>query len=118
MHFTGHGVKGQLTFEDRHGQLQYVDEDNLLAMLQCRNGRDLHFSRGGANPNSGGGAAAAAAAAAARTAATRTRRNEAAMAAYGGGYEGGGYGMGNGYAHFQDVSVPLEEDGEEEKYGW
>lgn len=33
MHFTGHGVPGQLTFEDEHGQLQYVDQDGLLDML-------------------------------------------------------------------------------------
>lgn len=36
LHFTGHAEPGKLTFEDRHGQLQYVDEPSLLAMLQCR----------------------------------------------------------------------------------
>ena len=36
MHFTGHGVPGQLTFEDKRGQLQYVDEENLLDMLRCQ----------------------------------------------------------------------------------
>lgn len=35
VHFTGHGVPGQLTFEDKRGQLQYVDEENLLDMLRC-----------------------------------------------------------------------------------
>lgn len=36
VHFTGHGVPGQLTFEDKRGQLQYVDEENLLDMLRCQ----------------------------------------------------------------------------------
>ena len=36
LHFTGHGVEGQLTLEDQFGQLQYVDEEDLLAWLQCR----------------------------------------------------------------------------------
>lgn len=36
LHFTGHGQPGKLTFEDKHGQLQYVDEAQLLAMLQCQ----------------------------------------------------------------------------------
>ena len=102
MHFTGHGVRGQLTFEDKHGQLQYVDAENLLAMLQCRNR--------GANVNTGTAAAAAAAAA---TAARRSRRKEAAMARAPAAALRGSYGMGNGYAHFQDVSVP--EGGEEEE---
>lgn len=102
MHFTGHGVRGQLTFEDRHGQLQYVDEENLLAMLQCRNRRDAYCVR---PSNTGGGAAAAVAA--------RTRRKEAAMSA-------AAFGVGYGYGPFEDVSVPLSEldlseEGEEEE---
>lgn len=35
VHFTGHGVEGQLTFEDNCGRLQYVDEEQLLNMLSC-----------------------------------------------------------------------------------
>ncbi|CAN0390509.1 unnamed protein product, partial [Ectocarpus sp. 13 AM-2016] len=33
LHFTGHGVPGELTFEDDSGQLQYVGEAELLSML-------------------------------------------------------------------------------------
>lgn len=35
VHFTGHGVEGQLTFEDDCGRLQYVGEEELLKMLNC-----------------------------------------------------------------------------------
>ncbi|CAM9482714.1 unnamed protein product, partial [Discosporangium mesarthrocarpum] len=33
-HFTGHGKPGMLTLEDSIGQLQYSDEEDLLAMLE------------------------------------------------------------------------------------
>lgn len=55
LHFTGHGQRGKLTFEDSHGQLQYVDEAQLLAMLHCKplphagasvNSRNQRGSRG------------------------------------------------------------------------
>lgn len=39
VHFTGHGVEGQLTFEDDCGRLQYVDEEELLKMLSCGRAR-------------------------------------------------------------------------------
>jgi len=58
VHFTGHGVPGQLTFEDDSGQLQYVDEEELLSMLLCGRPRPSsggNSSRGG---QGGGGHAA------------------------------------------------------------
>lgn len=36
LHFTGHAQPGKLTFEDKYGQLQYIDEAHLLAMLRCK----------------------------------------------------------------------------------
>lgn len=36
LHFTGHGEEHKLTFEDKHGQLEYVEEESLDSMLHCR----------------------------------------------------------------------------------
>lgn len=36
LHFTGHGEEFKLTFEDKYGQLEYVLEHKLEAMLRCR----------------------------------------------------------------------------------
>lgn len=52
LHFTGHGVEGQLTFEDASGQLQYIDEEELLTMLHC--GR-THQQRAISGSSSSGG---------------------------------------------------------------
>lgn len=49
MHFTGHGVHEYLTFENEHGQLQYVDQPCLLRMLQGRRRGQAEF---GQNRNS------------------------------------------------------------------
>eukprot|EP00752_Nemacystus_decipiens_P010689 g9520.t1 len=81
VHFTGHGVEGQLTFEDDCGRLQYVDEEELLKMLSCGRAR-----------SSGGSATVLPAAAAAAAAAP----------------DGGGFGGGIGYAPFVDESAEPE----------
>ncbi|CAM9582211.1 unnamed protein product, partial [Ectocarpus sp. 4 AP-2014] len=98
VHFTGHGVPGELTFEDDSGQLQYVGEAELLSMLL----RGRKESGGGGGGGGSGGSrkhlgmpAHAAAAAAAAPAA--------------GGYAGRlGFEGGIGYAPFVDVSESVE----------
>lgn len=101
VHFTGHGVLGQLTFEDEHGQLQYVDEEDLLAMLQCRRRGDYGSTPAPA-PAAVPSYAPAPAVTAAVSAATAAAEPD--------------FGAGVGYAPFEDVAVEfsdldLREDG-------
>ncbi|CAN0540322.1 unnamed protein product, partial [Ectocarpus sp. 8 AP-2014] len=98
VHFTGHGVPGELTFEDDSGQLQYVGEAQLLSMLlqgRKESGGGGGGGSGGSRSNHLGMPAHAAAAAAAAPAS--------------GGYAGGlGFEGGIGYAPFVDVSESVE----------
>lgn len=95
VHFTGHGVKGQLTFEDDSGQLQYVDKEELLSMLNCgikqpRSARTDTVRGGG-----GGGT---------MRRDFNARLGSVAAAASSAAIDMGDFAGGTGYAPFEDVS--------------
>lgn len=117
LHFTGHGQPGKLTFEDKHGQLQYVDETQLLAMLQGQS-FSARGSSGSDYYNAGGAAARPGRERCAGTATNCTSgrgsklasgKTAATIAAPHVNEEGPSVGI--GYAPFEDVSGGIAELG-------
>ncbi|CAM9781667.1 unnamed protein product, partial [Scytosiphon promiscuus] len=105
LHFTGHGVEGQLTFEDDSGQLQYIDEEELLTMLHC--GRS-HQQRAVGSGSGSGDLGWPPVDASGRTAITSPPRGGEEQEEEEDDEEEADFGGGFGYAPFEDISESME----------